>query len=72
MFAVVKNKLLDVNIFVSRYIIYNSFTVLFVGAYLLIVGLVAQGLKMTGGTYYTFWSVLFTFTAILFLIIAVL
>ena len=72
MFAVVKNKLLDVNIFVSRYVIYNSFTVLFVGAYLLIVGLVAQGLKMTGGTYYTFWSVLFTFTAILFLVIAVL
>ncbi len=72
MFAVVRNKLLDVNIFVSRYIIYNSFTVLFVGAYLLIVGIVAQGIKMTGGTYYTFWSVLFTFTAILCLVVLVL
>lgn len=72
MFAVVRNKLLDVNIFVSRYIIYNSFTVLFVGAYLLIVGLVAQGIKMTGGTYYTFWGVLFTFTTILCLVVAVL
>ncbi|HKZ58199.1 MAG TPA: histidine kinase N-terminal 7TM domain-containing protein, partial [Thermodesulfovibrionales bacterium] len=71
-FVVVRNKLLDVNIFISRYIIYNSFTVLFVGAYLLIVGLVAQGIKMTGGTYYTFWSVLFTFTAILCLVIAIL
>src|SRR3990172_3192009 len=72
MFAVVRSKLLDVNIFVSRYIIYNSFTVLFAGAYLLVVGIVAQGIKMTGGTYDTFWSVLFTFTAILCLVVAVL
>ena len=72
MFAVVRNKLLDVNIFVSRYVIYNSFTVLFVGAYLLIVGLVAQGIKMIGGTYYNFWSILFTFIAILCLVVAVL
>ena len=71
-FAVVRNKLLDVNIFVSRYIIYNSFTVLFAGAYLLIVGIVAQGIKMAGGTYDTFWSVLFTFTAVLCLVFAVL
>ncbi len=71
-FAVVRNKLLDVNIFVSRYIIYNSFTILFAGAYLLIVGIVAQGIKMAGGTYDTFWSVLFTFTAILSLVVAVL
>ncbi|HZX49311.1 MAG TPA: XrtA/PEP-CTERM system histidine kinase PrsK [Nitrospirota bacterium] len=72
MFAVVRNKLLDVNIFVSRYVIYNSFTVLFVGAYLLIVGLVAQGIKMIDGTYYNFWSILFTFIAILCLVVAVL
>lgn len=72
MFAVVRNRLLDVNIFVSRYIIYNSFTILFVGAYLLIVGIVAQGIKMTGGTYYTFWSTIFTFTAILILGVVVL
>ena len=72
MFAVVRSNLLNVNIFVSRYIIYNSFTVLFAGAYLLVVGIVAQGIKMTGGTYDTFWSVLFTFTAILSLVVAVL
>ncbi len=72
MFAVVSNKLLDVNIFISRYVIYNSFTILFAGAYLLIVGIVAQGIKMMGGTYNTFWSVLFTFTAVLCLVLAVL
>ncbi len=72
MSAVVSNRLLDVNIFVSRYIIYNSFTILFVGAYLLFVGIVAQGIKMTGGTYYTFWSTIFTFTAILILGVVVL
>ncbi len=72
MYAVVRNKLLDVNIFISRYIIYNSFTILFAGLYLLIVGIVAQGIKMTGGTYDTFWSVLFTFSALLILGAAVL
>ncbi len=72
MFAVVRNRLLDVNIFISRYVIYNSLTILFVGAYLLFVGMVAQGIKMTGGTYYTFWSTLFTFTAILILGVVVL
>ena len=72
MFAVVRNRVFDVNIFVSRYIIYNSLTILFVGAYLLFVGIVAQGIKMTGGSYYTFWSTLFTFTAILILGVVVL
>ncbi|MEK6560540.1 MAG: XrtA/PEP-CTERM system histidine kinase PrsK, partial [Nitrospirota bacterium] len=72
MFAVVRNRVFDVNIFVSRYIIYNSLTILFVGAYLLFVGIVAQGIKMTGGTYYTFWSIIFTFTAILILGVVVL
>ncbi len=72
MFAVVRNKLLDVNIFISRYVVYNSFTVLVAGAYLLIVGIIAQGIKMMGESYDTFWSILFTFTAILGLAVAVL
>ncbi len=61
--AVVRNRLLDMDIFISRYVIYNSMTVLLVGAYLLVVGLVAQGIKLSGGSFDTFWSILFAFTA---------
>jgi len=62
--TVVRNRLLDIDIFISRYVIYNSMTVLLVGAYLLIVGLIAQGIKLAGGSFDTFWSTLFTFAAI--------
>ncbi|MCC7202284.1 MAG: PEP-CTERM system histidine kinase PrsK [Nitrospirae bacterium] len=72
MLAVVRNKLLDVNIFISRYVVFNSVTVLVAGAYLLIVGIIAQGIKMMGESYDTFWSILFTFTAILCLVVAAL
>src|SRR3990170_6376722 len=62
--TVVRNRLLDIDIFISRYVVYNSMTVLLVGAYLLIVGLIAQGIKLAGGSFDTFWSTLFTFIAI--------
>lgn len=62
--AIIKQKLLDVNIYVSRYVIYNSLTVFLVGAYLLLVGLVTQGIKLIGGEFDTFWSPLFIFTAL--------
>lgn len=67
--SVVRHRLLDVDIFISRYVIYNSLTVLFVGAYLLIIGLVAQGIKLAGGSFDTFWSIIFTFTAILGMVV---
>lgn len=72
MFAIVKQRLLNVDIFLSRYVIYNSFTVLFVGIYLLVVGLFAQAIKMAGGSFETFWSTLFTFTALLGIVGAIL
>ena len=72
MLTVVKNKLLDVDIFISRYIIYNSLSVLIVGAYLLTVGLVAQGIKMYGGAFNTFWSPLFVFVTMVALVVVVL
>lgn len=65
LFGIVRHRLLDVDIFISRYVIYNSLTVLFVGSYLLIVGLVAQGIKLVGGSFDTFWSTLFSFAAVL-------
>jgi len=63
--TVVRNRLLDIDIFISRYVIYNSMTVLLVGAYLLLVGLIAQGIKLAGGSFDTFWSTLFIFTALI-------
>ncbi|MBI5194576.1 MAG: PEP-CTERM system histidine kinase PrsK [Nitrospirae bacterium] len=62
--AIIKQKLLNVNIYVSRYVIYNSLTVFLVGAYLLLVGLITQGIKFIGGEYDTFWSPLFIFIAL--------
>ncbi len=44
-YAVVRHRLLDVDVFVSRYVIYNSITVVAVGSYLLIVGLMVWGLN---------------------------
>lgn len=72
MFTIVHKRLLDVDIFISRYVIYNSVTVLIVGVYLLVVGLVAQGIKLAGGAFDTFWSTLFAFTALLGVAIALL
>jgi hypothetical protein len=69
LFFMVRHRLLSVNIFISRYVIYNSLTVLFVGGYLLAVGLAAQTLKWLGGSWDVFWSILFSFTAILALVI---
>src|SRR3990170_1296239 len=70
--TVIKNKLLDVDIFISRYVIYNSLTVLIVGAYLLSVGLIAQGIKLAGGSFEKFWSGLFIFVALLGLVVVFL
>jgi len=41
-FSLVRHRLLDVNIFVSRYVIYRSLTLALVGGYLLSLGLVAE------------------------------
>lgn len=71
-FTVVRHRLLDVDIFISRYVIYNSLTMLLVGAYLLFVGLVAQGIKLAGGAFDTFWSILFAFTSLLGITVALL
>ncbi|HBI24375.1 MAG TPA: PEP-CTERM system histidine kinase PrsK [Nitrospiraceae bacterium] len=72
LFNVIRQHLFDVDIFISRYVIYNSLTVLIVGAYLLTAGLVAQGIKLAGGSFEKFWGGLFTFTAILIIVFALL
>ncbi|MEK7679368.1 MAG: GAF domain-containing protein, partial [Deltaproteobacteria bacterium] len=69
-FFIVRHRLLDVDIFISRYVVYNSFTVLIVGVYLLIVGLIAQGLKYFNIPLNYFVTTLFIFAAILVLVIS--
>ncbi|MCR4286644.1 MAG: PEP-CTERM system histidine kinase PrsK [Deltaproteobacteria bacterium] len=69
-FFIVRHRLLDVDIFISRYVVYNSFTVLIVGVYLLAVGLIAQGLKYFNIPLHYFVTTLFIFVAILALVIS--
>lgn len=66
---IAKHRLLDVDIFVSRYFVYNSVTVLAVGLYLIAVGLVTHGIRYFELPYGGFFSSVFIFISILFLVI---
>lgn len=66
---IVKHRLLDVDIFVSRYFVYNSVTVLAVGLYLLAVGLITEGIRYFELPDNGFFSTIFIFISVLFLII---
>lgn len=64
-FSVVRHKLMDVNLYISRLVIYNSITLFIIGGYLLFVGLVSKvfrSLNIIPG--YNF-EILFLFVAIL-------
>jgi len=41
-FSLVRHRLMDVNLYISRFVIYNSLTLIVVGVYLVLVGLVTQ------------------------------
>lgn len=71
-FSLLRHQLLDVNVFVSRYFAYNSFTVLAVGAYLLAVGLAAQTIRGLGTDFSGYWGILFVVASILVLLVALL
>jgi len=66
---IVRNQLLDVDVFVSRYVIYRSATVLGVGLYMLIVGVFIQGIKYFNIPYSYFFISLFFFLALLLLVV---
>jgi hypothetical protein len=66
-FAIVRYRLLEVEVFISRYVVYNSLTVLVVGGYLVAVGLMAQGFRFFGRRYDLLARDLFVFLALLFL-----
>lgn len=52
LFALVRHRLMNVNIFISRYVVYNSITLLGVGLYLLVVGTTIFGIHRYGGEAY--------------------
>lgn len=66
---IVRHRLLDVDIFVSRYIVYNSVTVLVVGLYLLCVGVVAQLIKYFDIPFSYFFATFFIFVSVVALLI---
>ncbi|VAX24258.1 hypothetical protein MNBD_NITROSPINAE01-1095 [hydrothermal vent metagenome] len=66
---IVRHRLLDVDVFVSRYVVYNSVTVLIVGAYLLSVGVIVQGAKYLNIPFNYFFSALFIFISALALLV---
>jgi putative PEP-CTERM system histidine kinase len=67
-FSVVRHKLMDVNFYMSRFVIYNSVTILVVGAYLLVVGLVTQLIRWFDLFPGYHLEILVLFLAILFLL----
>jgi len=71
-FSLIRHRLMDVDIFVSRQIVYRSLTIFVVGAYLLMVGVVTQLMQYLGEQKHLFLSVLFTFLAILALMVFLL
>jgi putative PEP-CTERM system histidine kinase len=63
---------MDVDVFVSRDFVYNSFTVAVVGIYLLGIGLAGQAIKGVGGIPTLYLKSLFIFFTVLFLVAVLL
>ncbi len=68
LFATVRHRLMEVNIFVSRYAIYSSLTVIFVGAYFLALGLLGELAKHFGLDIGYFWKIPIIFASSLVLL----
>ncbi|HET8761603.1 MAG TPA: XrtA/PEP-CTERM system histidine kinase PrsK [Nitrospiria bacterium] len=71
-FAVVRYRLFEVDIFLSRYVVYNSLTLILVGVYLLGVGLAAQAVKSLGGDSSAYWSALVVVVSVIALAVVLL
>ncbi len=65
LFAVVRHRLLNVDIFVSRYVVYKSVSLLAVGAYLSFVGIMVIGVQNFGDGKYAHLIPLVVFAALL-------
>ncbi|HDH50613.1 MAG TPA: PEP-CTERM system histidine kinase PrsK, partial [Nitrospirae bacterium] len=65
---IVRHRLLSVDIYISRYVVFNSLTVLIVGFYLLTVGMITFGIKSLDLPFNYFFTTLFIFISILALV----
>lgn len=68
LFATMRHRLMEVDIFISRYAIYSSLTVLLVGAYFLALGLLGELAKHFGLDISHFWKMPFIFASALALL----
>jgi putative PEP-CTERM system histidine kinase len=70
--AVMRHRLFNVDLVVSRYVVYNSVTLVLVGTYLLGVGLAAQAVKSLGGDTNMYWVALVVVVSVIALAIVLL
>lgn len=66
---IVRNRLLDTDIFISRHIIYNSVTILIAGIYLISVGIISYGIRYFNIPFPHFFITLLVFVSVLALVI---
>ncbi len=65
--SIARNRLLEIDIFVSRYLLYNSLTALGVGVYLIAVGVVTEAINYFQVPFSYFLSTLFVFSSVVVL-----
>ena len=71
-FSLARYRLLDVDVFLSRYVVYNSITLIAVGLYLLIVGGALQAIRSFGGGFNLYLGALFVFLSVLLMAVLLL
>ncbi len=62
-FSLVRHRLLDVDVFVSRYVVYRSLTLLLVGAYLFLLGIGQDAVRLLGFEFGEWASAVFLLAA---------
>jgi hypothetical protein len=71
-FSLARHQLMDVDVFVSRDFLFNSFTVGVVGLYLVLVGVAAQAIRSLGGVPAFYLRSLFVLLTVVFLLAVLL
>ena len=67
--SIIKHRLMGMDIFISRYVVYNSLSLVLVGVYLLSVGVIAHAIRYFDIPFDYFFTTLFIFISILALAI---
>lgn len=68
-FSIIRYRLLDVHVFISRYVIYRSASILAVGIYLLLAGAFLKLTELVGGDEFQYLKPLIIFGAVLLLLL---